>query len=564
MARKSRKHLEGNQGNLSDKDPMIYSTAVYARLSVETEEKIERGTINNQVEFLKNYIQLQEDLSLSEIYIDDDITGTKFDRPAFNRLIEDIKKDKINCIVVKDLSRFGRNYVESGEYIEKIFPFLKVRFIAINDHYDSISGNSDIVTPFKNIVNEIYAKDISKKICTSVVTRQKKGEYIGGMAAYGYLKDPEDKHKLVIDEETAPVVKQIFDWKVKGLSYLAIARKLNEQGVPSPTQYKYSLGILKKDKNKDHKWNTLNVKRILLNPIYMGNMVQGKYRQSMYKNKSRETRSEEDWIVVENTHEAIIEKATFNTVKSQLAEKSKNQQQCRRNEAKDPKANIFKGHLYCGNCGRKMLQQTTADVLADETVVVRARYICPNYRQHLTKACADKSIQYDYLKETIKGIIVEYSKVLMSKNDRIQESVSMDNTPVQQEKEAAEKRIIKLKGIELNLYTDYVEGLLTKQEYFAIKENYKTEVVFLEKTVKALERQIGRMKKEAKKFQQAVSEVSTFISSKELTVELIQALIDKITIYSEGKVEVSFRFEDFMESYRLQEGNRSLGGDDYE
>lgn len=561
MARKSRKHLEVIRSSNNASDVVTYRTGIYARLSVETEEKLERGTIKNQVEFLNNFVQLQEELTHVDTYIDDDISGTKFDRPAFNRLIEDIKKGKINCIVVKDLSRFGRNYIEAGEYIEKIFPFLKVRFIAINDHYDSNKNNGDIVTPFKNMVNEIYAKDISKKICTSVVTRQKKGEYIGGMSAYGYLKDPKDKHKLIIDQETAPIVKRIFEWKVDGLSYLAIARKLNDKGVLSPTQYKYRLGILKNDKNKNHKWNFLNVKRILLNPIYMGNMVQGKYRQSLHTNKSRETIQEEDWIVVENTHEAIIDKVTFSEVKIQLAKKRANKKKSRKSEAKDPKNNIFKSIIYCGQCGRKMVLHSTTDTLANGEIKVRGRYICPNYRQHLEAACSDKKIQYDALKDTVKGLVVEYSKVLISKNSMIQKDLALNNMPEYQEKVDGKKRIKKLENMDVNLYSDYVEGLLTKDEYIAIKQNYKTEIEFLEKTVKVLDKQINLRKKEVLKFRKAIQEVSCFIDSKELTAELLLGLIERVIICGEGRAEVKFKFDDFISNNSEALESYSIGGD---
>lgn len=571
MARKSRKSLHLTN---EEKDPNsisaisnaeIFNTAIYARISVETEVKRARGSMDNQVEFLKNFVTLQEDLFHVETYIDDDMTGTNFGRPAFRKLIEDIKKGRINCIVVKDLSRFGRNYVETGEFIEKIFPFLKVRFIAINDRFDSFSDHQDIVMPFKNIVNEIYAKDISKKICTSVLTRQNKGEYIGGMAAYGYLKDPSDKHKLVIDPDTAPVVKRIFDCKMAGLSYLGIARKLNELGILSPAQYKYSIGVLNKEMNENHPWNILNVKRILHNPIYMGNMVQGKYRQSFYNNQSRAEMDESQWIVIPNTHEAITDKATFEEVKHKLADINAWRNKKRNNQDDDRVKNLFKGLIYCGQCGKKMVLHTSGYSSTENHNKVYASYKCRTYREHLNQDCADKKIKYNVLMRTVKNLLVEYSKVLLEDKSAFLKNTNSEQMDLQSEeaiqKRAAEKRIEKIRVLDVKLYTDYAEGLLTKEEYVTMKGDYQTELVFLQKEIKALEKQIQSKKKKKDELITAKNVMKEFLKKNELTEEILQQFIERIEIHHTDTVEIKFRFEDYVEKGEVHSTSCKEGED---
>lgn len=557
MARTSRKilHLTNEEKNPNFISAIskveTFNTAIYARISVETEEKRERGSMDNQVEFLKNFVTLQEDLLHVETYIDDDMTGTNFDRPAFRKLIDDIKKGRINCIVVKDLSRLGRNYVETGEFIEKIFPFLKVRFIAINDRFDSFSDHQNIVMPFKNIINEIYAKDISKKICTSVLTRQNKGEYIGGMAAYGYLKDPSDKHKLVIDLETAPIVKKIFEWKVGGLSFNAIARKLNVQGVMSPARYKHSLGILHKDVNEYYPWNSLNVKRILLNPIYMGNMVQGKSRQSLYNNQSKAEMDENKWIVIPNTHEAIIEKATFEEVKQQLADINARRNMKINIQDDDRVKNLFKGLIYCGQCGKKMVLHTSGYSLTENPNKVNASYKCRTYREHLNQVCADKRIKYNVLMRTVEKLLIEYSKVLLEDKSTLLKTSIPEQMELQSDetirKRVAEKRIEKIRIMDVKLYTDYVEGLLTKEEYVMMKGDYQSELAFLQKEIKALEKQIQSKKKKKAELTMAKNVMKEYLKKNILTEEIIQQFIERIEIHQTDTVEIKFKFEDYVE-----------------
>ncbi|WP_250278178.1 recombinase family protein [[Clostridium] colinum] len=309
MARKSRKKFKIDKAKNSDK---IYKLGIYIRVSV-TDNKKNKNTIENQKNFILDYIKDKKEFKLIEIYQDDNTTGTNFNREGFKKLLQDIKKGKINCIIVKDLSRFGRSYIECSNYIEKIFPFINVRFISINDNYDSNNNNSNevLLIHLKNIINEVYSKDISKKVCTAIKEKQQQGKFIGNWATYGYLKDPNDKNKIIVNEETKDIVKKIFNLRLNGYSYTKIANILNEKGVLSPSAYLYSKGILKQDRFKYCKWSDIYIKTILTNEVYIGNIVQGRKKTEFFNNKEQKNIKKDKWIIKEDTHSPIISKDLF-------------------------------------------------------------------------------------------------------------------------------------------------------------------------------------------------------------------------------------------------------------
>lgn len=313
IARKSRKIEKEEAVGTS----IINNVGLYARLSVEDSGKKDGNSIKNQIVILNNFVNAKVDLTYSELYCDNGETGTNFERPEWERLMQDIKKGKINCIVVKDLSRLGRNYIEVGNYIESVFPFLKVRFIAIYDHYDSQKEyfkECDMEVSLKNIVNDFYSKDISKKVLSSLNSKKKKGDFIGSITPYGYKRSEENKNKLVVDKVTAPFVKKIFEWKLNGLSDNKIANILNEDGVWSPNRYRYELGLRKDKKYECFLWQAQTIHLITDNLVYLGHMAQGKYNASIYKVRNKQRIPETDWIVVKNTHEGIIEENTYNKI----------------------------------------------------------------------------------------------------------------------------------------------------------------------------------------------------------------------------------------------------------
>lgn len=337
-----------------------YRAAAYVRLSVEDSGKPGADTIEGQKNLLLRFIEDDPTLTLYGLFCDNGRTGTDFDRPQFEKMMEEVRKGHIDCIVVKDLSRFGRNYKETGNYLERIFPFLGVRFIAVNDGFDTLTaqrGADGYLVPLKNLINEVYSKDISKKSGSALAAKQKNGDFIGAWAPYGYRKQPDNPHKLEPDEATAPVVRQIFRWRAEGVSVTQIARRLNDSGVPSPSAYLYNTGVCKTEKYNGVSWYVQTVKNLLSRQVYIGHMVQGRKRQSFYENRGQYKKPKEEWIVVENTHEPLIDRETFDKVQ-ELAQRKKTEYLDNLGRFTHLKTteNILKGLVYCADCKRPLVR----------------------------------------------------------------------------------------------------------------------------------------------------------------------------------------------------------------
>lgn len=327
MARKSRKNQirAANSGQALPKAvpqpvEVTYTAVGYARLSVlETRDRKDNEALQNQKRLLREFIQGQSDLKLLSIYEDNGETGTNFRRPGFEAMMETVCDGKANCIVVKDLSRFGRSYIEVGDYLEHVFPALEVRFISIGDGYDSTDATTAdcLVVALKNLMNQMYSKDISRKSGSVLREKIRRGEFIGGYASYGYIKDPEDKHRIIVDPEAAEVVRLIFQKKLEGVGNTAITRWLNDSGILSPCCYRYQKGILIDQRYAQPKpWNVQTVKKILQSPVYLGHMVQGRRRSEFYAGILDRLLPPEEWTTVENTHAAIISQEDFDAVQA--------------------------------------------------------------------------------------------------------------------------------------------------------------------------------------------------------------------------------------------------------
>ena len=305
MARTSRKQQNLSLSQSFSEQTKLYNVAIYARLSVEDNGK-DSDSIESQIEYLEDLIANDPTMRKVAVYIDNGFTGTNFMRPEFQRMIDAARLDDINCVVVKDLSRLGRNYVETGEFLEKVCPFIGLRFIAVNDNYDSeaVTNNSQLAASLYNIINDFYAKDISRKVFSALKTKMENGEYIGAWEKYGYLKDPDNKNRLIVNPETAPIVQQIFLWRSEGMSYMGINKKLNEMDIPSPGQYKADRGIVTNNNQKKRRilWNKHIVTDILKDITYIGHMAQRKTTQVLHKSVPFSRVNKEDWVVVHNTH----------------------------------------------------------------------------------------------------------------------------------------------------------------------------------------------------------------------------------------------------------------------
>ncbi|WP_333813996.1 recombinase family protein, partial [Muricomes intestini] len=339
----------------------IYFVAVYLRLSRDDEDidgstKSESNSISSQRELIRSYIREHEDMELFDIYVDDGYSGANFDRPEFQRMMADIKAGNVNCVIVKDLSRLGRDYIEAGRLIQKTFPAFRVRFIAVTDHFDSQTADyntKSLVLPVKNFINDSYCRDISQKVKSHQRIKREQGKFIGAFAMYGYRKSDEDRNRLCPDDYAADIVRKIFAWKLEGMSTLAIAQRLNELGILSPMEYKKAQGekfSTSFQTKPTAKWSAVAVKRILTNEVYTGVMVQGKNEQVNYKVKKMVAKPEKEWIRVEGTHEAIVSHEDFEIVQALMAvdTRAKTGAKC---------AHLFSGLLFCGDCKEPMIRR---------------------------------------------------------------------------------------------------------------------------------------------------------------------------------------------------------------
>ena len=370
-----------------------YNVGIYCRLSNDDERDGESVSIENQKLLLQNYVR-QRGWNEIDTYIDDGYSGTNFDRPGVKRLIEDAKAKRINVILVKDLSRFGRNYIEFGQYTDYLFPSLGCRFIALNNGIDteSTNGSTDVMC-FLNLFNEFYSRDTSKKVKAVKKACAENGKFMGTYPAYGYRRDPADKHHLVIDEETAPIVRRIFEMRAAGAGFHAIAVVLNEDGIPSPGVLYYQRKGQSDPRQVNHKWAEQTIKRIIRNEVYIGNMVQGKTGTMSYKSRKLIGKPEEEWIRVDGTHEPIISQELWDTVVS--IDKKK----VRKSPTTDGCKSIFTGLVYCADCGFKMRNQVEKFTYKDGTPGRYSSFICGNYSRSGKGACTVHNLFSDVDKE---------------------------------------------------------------------------------------------------------------------------------------------------------------------
>ena len=371
----------------------IWNATLYLRLSRDDGDKEESNSITGQRELLRDFIRTRPELREYAVRIDDGFTGSNFERPSFKKMLEDVKAGRTNCIIVKDLSRFGRNYLDAGEYIEKIFPFLGVRFIAVNDNYDSLGGKNasdELIIPFKNLINEAYCRDISVKVRTQLEVKRKSGQYIGAFAVYGYLKDETDKNHLVVDEYAADIVRDIFSWKLEGVSPQDIASRLNRSGVLSPMEYKKSLGMefaTSFKANPQAVWSANAVLRVLKNPVYTGVLIQGRETTPSYKVRKRVTKPESEWAIAPDAHEAIIERRDFDSVQKTLSLDT-------RRSPGDSAVQLFSGMVFCGECGASMVRKT---VPSGKKKYVY--YVCAAHKQD--RSCSPHRMRDEALEQLV-------------------------------------------------------------------------------------------------------------------------------------------------------------------
>ena len=520
-----------------------YNACIYARLSRDDGDKLESDSIINQKALIRDFLSKHPEIHVVSEKTDDGYSGVNFDRPAFQEMMEDIRSGKINCVVVKDLSRFGRNYIEAGNYIERVFPFLGVRFIAINDNYDSLDRNQSdsLIIPFKNLINDAYCKDISVKIRSQLEIKRKKGQFIGAFAAYGYLKDEEDHNKLVVDTYASEIVRAIFKWKIQGMSQGRIANKLNMQGVLCPMEYKLSLGMKVQTNFRVHKkalWSSKTVTRILTNEIYTGVLIQGKVGTPNYKMKKIMPRDEADWIRVEGVIPVIIDRDMFDSVQMILAKDI-------RIAPEEDVVYPLSGFVKCADCGQNMVRKSY-----NAGGKAYSYFICSTRKAG--KGCSTHSISEEKLTDVVLQMVTkqiesvcEMEKMLDIVDSLPEKQANVFNYDAQVVK--LKEEIERNKSFKLRLYENLQEGLIGQDEYFLFKKSYAAKIAEAEAAIMAIE---DEREQAVIRNRDSLSWMETFKKYRNITSvnrSMVVDLIRQVNVFEGGRAEVVFRYADEAE-----------------
>ncbi len=539
MARKSRVNI-----NL-DGSKKFYKVGAYVRLSILNNNTEDENTIENQKNIILDYINNNNDFQLVKIYEDNNKTGTNFNRIGFEMLLEDIKCKKINCIIVKDLSRFGRDYKECSNYIENILPFLNIRFIAINDGFDSFDiKNNDILSmQLKNIVNEVYSKDISKKVLSALNSKRKKGQYLCTMPTYGYLKDKENKGKVIVDEKASQVVKQIFNWRLQYKSYGEILFELENLNIDAPYKHFYNLGLFKTDKYANVKWNKESINRILGNDFYIGRLTQGKSIQRIANKGKKVALPKEQWIVIENNHTPIIDEDIF--YKVQKINKYLKQKYFKQHNKNSNEENILKGIVKCGCCNKNIRIVTSIKKNKFKENHIDKRFACSTRLKYKDR-CDFKSIK-EYI---ILSIIFRSIKLQITFTNNINEIIKskkclpkfeLEQKNIKEKINKINEEILKINTICDTMYNHYLDNLLSKEKYVYNKNKYKQKELELNNNLIYLSENLTYINKKLND-KYFIDSFLFFQDTGVLNREIVLNLIDNITIYNKKIIKITFKF----------------------
>ncbi|MCL2508921.1 MAG: recombinase family protein [Oscillospiraceae bacterium] len=544
MARTSRKqHNIESQISCGVKEK-IYRVAVYVRLSVEDIRKKISDSIGTQKALLINFVQNQPDLQLFDVYEDVNYTGTNFNRPGFSRMIADIQAGLVDCVIVKDLSRFGRSFEEMGHYLERVFQFLQVRFISVGDSYDSMTAlldDSSLIVPLKNLMNEIYARDISKKVKSGKKVKQQRGEFCGAFAPYGYIKVGPS---FVLDEEIAPVVRNIFDWFLAGMSETKIAQKLNELKILPPSRYRFEKGITKAKKHEETSyWYKSAIVRMIVNPAYIGTMASGKYQSNFLHGGGVITKNSDEWLIFEDAHPAIIDRDVFDAVQKKLETRKPDEEK----PVNSRETNIFKGLIFCGDCGKHMARKTARK---------KFTFTCSVYDQVDKTACTMKPIReadlqaalYAYISREI-SLVGDMSHLISKLQKRA--SYKAQRTSYERQIEVLQNKLTQNRRFRGSLREDYQDGILSEQDYITMKADYDEEKDNLQSELELLLIEKSRQDTTVSPENKWIKEFRRFETEQRLSAGMVAALVDRIDVYDGARIEVKLKYRDELKA--LQE-----------
>jgi len=530
-------------------DSNHFKVAMYLRLSQDDEKydkdfKAESNSISNQRLQIQDYINKNDNMELVGEYVDDGYSGINFERPAFKEMMENVITGSINCIVVKDLSRFGRDYIDCGRYLQRVFPSLDIRFIALNDNYDSFTASEtekNLVIPFKNFINDNYCRDTSAKVRSVCKVKRKQGQFISNYAPYGYEKDEEDKHKIVIDKEVEYVVRKIFSMKLEGYSSYSIAKHLNDNGIPSPMEHKKAKGIRYKTgfcTKAVAKWDTPAINRILTNEVYIGTLQQGKREKINYKLDKVVSKDKSDWIEIEDNHEAIIDPHDFEIVQKLLKCDIKA-------KTVGEKADLFSGLLFCKDCNAQMTKKVDK---RGKTPTVY--YICSSYNKG--QDCSRHSIKQEELQRTVLEMIRHYIQYLgeyESVSEKIKEmEVSYELFQrIDKRQEYTKKSKAKFELLKSSLYQDLKEGIIAEEEFYDMREFYTNRIVESELILEKQSKEITRLYKKSLNNQNFLADIKKYQNIGTLERGLLVRLVDKIYVLEDKKIEIQFNYDETID-----------------
>ena len=521
---------------MSRKNKTIPSvTALYCRLSIEDGRENESMSIQNQKSLLKDFAEKNGFLDY-EFYVDDGYTGRNFNRPSFQRMIADIEAGKIKCVVTKDLSRLGRNYIEAGSYIEVFFPRHNVRYIAITDGVDSVNRQEMNITPFKNILNDLYSRDISKKVLAGWMARSRQGKFLGGPTPYGLRRDPEDHGHLVIDPETAPTVRLVFDLALNGYGTMKIAKHLLEHKIPI-TRVKTPV----ESEVRYYSWSGSVIGKMLRNPVYKGDHVVCKAHQKAIRSNTINAIPRDQWEIVENCHEAIVSREQWDRVQTLIDRRPPIMQGNR-----CPFYNLFHGLVYCATCGKSMqVRYEKAGRMDVDRITKKKRepidkayYICQTYNRLGKNACTSHKIEARDLYNLVLSDIMAHAAMALKDAEgfyrrltgRLEEQYTLDENGLKRELEALTKRNQEIDDMFMSLYADKTKGILTEQRFLRMTETLEQEQHDNKARMQDITDELRIASSAEDDVRRFIGEIQAYASITELDEAILNRLIDKIFI----------------------------------
>lgn len=525
-----------------------YKAALYCRLSVDDGNFGGSVSIETQKILLEQYCK-DHKITDYKFYCDDGCSGTNFDRPSFKKMLSDIDEGKINLVIVKDLSRFGRNYVEAGMYVQR-FTDSNIRFIAADDNYDSLVNSDDLLFPIKNVVNEMYARDVSKKTKAAKKAKARDGQFIGSKAPFGYKIDPNDRHHLIVDEPAAQVVKRIFRLASEGVGYNKMAKIFREEKVLTPIAY-FNLNnpdYFKSDYwRKEFDWHVTSIRAILNNEVYLGKLVYGKQRNKSMKSKEKVRNPKEDWLVVENCHEPIIMQELWDTVHKILNAKHR--------PAKAGEVQMFAGLLYCSDCGHCL----TYSQKQRKDGSYHGAYSCWMYKTHGKEYCASHYITFDTIYELvlidIQRNLFQYRKNTDKFKSILSRKYQSDSQKqaeqITLEYEQKQKRCEELDKIISRLYEDNVLGRIGDERYESMSQSYELEQVEIKKALPILKSKIDELKRQSDCADNFINVIKKYTIIDKLDAAILNELIDKIVVHHKEQAEDGRTFQQIEIYYRF-------------